>query len=177
MSPRPLRFTITDAQVVEIRERYAADPMLTHATLAKEYSIGHGSVTRIITGKYRSDLGGPFTSGRFHRAPIIPGDSDILYSLQAAASFLGVKRSTVREYLLRGNLTQEAAGLVTYDSLIAYQNRQYFPPAMYPDLVTFTCCAQCGEVDFNPATGLCPWCKEEKANGKYSWWITLKEGT
>lgn len=166
---------MSDEQVVEIRERYAADPMLTHAAIAKAYGIGHGSVTRIITGKYRGDLGGRFTSGRFHRAPIIPGDSDILYSLQAAASFLNVKRSTVREYLLRGKLTQEAAGLVTYDSLIAHQARQYVPPPLYPASVTFSHCAQCGEVDFDPITGLCPWCKEEKRNGRYLWWCD-KEG-
>lgn len=174
MSPRPLRFTLTDKQVVEIRTRYAADRMLTHIAIAEAYGIGCGSVRRIIIGKYRPDLGGPFTSGRFHRVPIIPGDSDILYSLRATASFLGIKRGTVREYLSRGNLIQEAAGLVTYDSIIKHQSRQYVPPALYPDQVTFTCCKRCGEVEFDEG-GLCDWCREEAKNGKYSWWCD-KEG-
>lgn len=161
MSPR--RLNLTDAQIVEIRETYAADVTLSHGILAKRHGIGRGTITRIIQGKYRPDLGGPFTRGRFHQAPITPGDCDILYSLHAAGAYLGIQRSTVREYLRRGDLLQEAAGLISLDSMVRYQSRQYVPPPMF---LPPTCCTRCGLLEFDD-DGLCWFCKAELRGGRY----------
>lgn len=163
MSPR--RLNLTDSQIIEMRESYAADPLLTHAALADEYGVGRGTTTRIIQGKYRPDLGGPFTRGRFHKAPVTPGDCDILYSMRAAGAYLGIRRSTVREYLRRGDLLQELSGLVSLDSMIRYQSRQYVPPPMFPPL-TFTCCTRCGLLEFDD-DGLCRLCLAELRGGGY----------
>ena len=163
MSPRPLSKVLSDAQVVEMRVRYAADPSLTHPILAAEYGIGKSSVTRIINGKYRPDLGGPRVFGRVSKAPIVPGDCDIVYTFDAAASFLGVKRGSVREYLMRGALVQEAAGLVTYDSLVKYQVERQQPPApkRLPPPIR---CRRCTILEHED--GLCELCKAElEGNG------------
>ena len=166
MSPAPLSRLISDAQVVEIRTRYATDATLTHPGLAQEYGIGHASVTRILHGKYRPELGGPFTVGCFHKAPITPGDCDILYSLEAAAGYLNIRQSTVREYLRRGDLLQESAGMVPLDSLEAYQiQHQYFEPPQFQPAPPPTCCQRCGLLKHD--NGLCAFCQAELAGGGF----------
>ena len=52
---------LSDKQVVQIRERYAADMKLTHTYLAIEYNVQQGTIQRICTGKSFPYLGGPIT--------------------------------------------------------------------------------------------------------------------
>ena len=68
---------LTDAQVVELRERYATGED-THA-LCLDYGIASTTASRIARGEQRPEAGGPFTvRGRGYRPPgrkITPGSS------------------------------------------------------------------------------------------------------
>jgi len=57
---------LTDAQVVELRERYAAGARQTE--LAREYGIAQNSVSAIVTGRTRAAAGGPIAE-RTPRGP------------------------------------------------------------------------------------------------------------
>lgn len=48
---RSPRSRLTEAQVVEMRQRYAAGGV-THRQLAAEYGVNHGSIARILSGEY-----------------------------------------------------------------------------------------------------------------------------
>jgi hypothetical protein len=60
---------LTEALVVEIRERFAAGDSLP--VLADEFNTTSGSISRIVNGLTWKHAGGPLTKGR-RRRPIAP---------------------------------------------------------------------------------------------------------
>lgn len=60
--PVDKRTSLTDSQVVRLRERYASEKRSCGA-LAREYGISRGGVWYIVTGKSRKDAGGPISQG------------------------------------------------------------------------------------------------------------------
>lgn len=55
---------LTDSQVIACRERYAANPALSHRVLAAELGISPSACARICSGRAFRNLSGPITKGR-----------------------------------------------------------------------------------------------------------------
>ena len=57
---------LTEADVVEIRERYAAGEK--QSTLADKFGVRQAAISRVVSGEHWPHSGGPLTDGRFRRA-------------------------------------------------------------------------------------------------------------
>lgn len=155
---------VSNEQVREIRERYAADPTLTHAELGKEYGVSGTTCSRFCRGDERPEAGGPFSFGQERTRPFIQTDSDISYSHPAAAGWLGVRVASIREYLHRGLLERTGAGLITLDSLERYHAERWRPKTRkFKRPVTR--CERCGLLDH--VNGLCWHCRHELNGGSF----------
>ena len=106
---------LTDAEAVEIRERYAAGGG-THRELAAEFGVSRAIIGCLIRGETYRHVGGPRTrpGGRRRLSEAEAVDIRERYAAggvthrELAAEF-GVKRSTI-SYLIRGVTYQDAGG-------------------------------------------------------------------
>ena len=166
----PPRLNLTDEQIVEIRYRYHDDISLSHIGLAAEYGISRMTISRICRHLIRSELGGPKTEARhWSVARFAPsaGPAEIAYTYAAAAAYLGVAKSSVRDYIMRGRLVRDSPGLVSLNSLLLYEEqhkRFALPRFKSPPLPT--CCTRCGLLEFDE-DGLCDFCRAEMLGGPF----------
>ena len=161
---------LTDEQIVEIRHRYHDERTLSHMALAAEYRTSRMTISRICRHLIRSELGGPLTKARHYTyakfAPII-GPAEVAFSIEAAAGYLGVANSSVRDYIMRGRLVRDSPGLISLDSLLLYeqQYKRFALPRFKPPPLP-TRCTRCGLLEFDE-DGLCDFCRAEMRTGKF----------
>lgn len=78
---------LTEVQVVEIRERHAAGE--TQQSLADEFGLDQGALSKVVRGVTYSDMGGPVIPGRRRRTRA---------EMEAARGPLNVRESISGEF-------------------------------------------------------------------------------
>ena len=168
---------LTAKDILEIRQRYAANPALRQGDLGAEYSISESTVGRIVQGETHKRLGGPRSWGKNHtprprlancgrvttnRNRLTISDAAVLAMREVYAAadgptqpelcrMYGLSRYTIGR-ILRGDTRADIGGPLSQHG-------------KHPPYVAVDRCQRCGLLDHDD--GLCELCRRELDGGGF----------